>query len=212
MNGRLGDSIAEWSIQDWSRTSGTQSTGRQIAKCDHRIPPNHPSPTVTKLAIANRPCTIQGSTYIVDGRGRRVRKAIGAIVQRLDVQPFGEIIQDSAPGWQPFGFAGGLYDPDTGLVRFGARDYDPVAGRWAAKDPSLFEGSDSDLYAYGFSDPVNHVDPDGKIANFVTGVAIGHESIHRTNALEAPISGRSDMLWRLGTHDDIYAEAGEARS
>jgi hypothetical protein len=31
----------------------------------------------------------------------------------------------SAPCWyryvQPFGFAGGLYDPDTGLVRFGAR-------------------------------------------------------------------------------------------
>jgi hypothetical protein len=24
----------------------------------------------------------------------------------------------------PFGFAGGVYDPDTGLVRFGARDYD----------------------------------------------------------------------------------------
>jgi hypothetical protein len=29
---------------------------------------------------------------------------------------------DTAPGLQPFGFAGGLYDSDTGLVRFGARD------------------------------------------------------------------------------------------
>ena len=28
------------------------------------------------------------------------------------------------PGLSPFGFAGGLYDDDTGLVRFGARDYD----------------------------------------------------------------------------------------
>src|SRR5690606_25001123 len=26
----------------------------------------------------------------------------------------------------PFGFAGGLYDEETGLVRCGARDYDPV--------------------------------------------------------------------------------------
>ena len=32
------------------------------------------------------------------------------------------------PGYQPFGFAGGLADA-LGLVRFGARDYDPRAGR-----------------------------------------------------------------------------------
>ena len=38
------------------------------------------------------------------------------------------------------GFAGGLYDPDTGLVRFGARDYDAVVGRWITKDPISFGG------------------------------------------------------------------------
>jgi RHS repeat-associated protein len=41
---------------------------------------------------------------------------------------------------QPFGFAGGLYDADTGLVRFGARDYEAAIGRWTSKDPILFEG------------------------------------------------------------------------
>jgi len=40
----------------------------------------------------------------------------------------------------PIGFAGGLYDQDTGLVHFGARDYDPVVGRWVSKDPILFDG------------------------------------------------------------------------
>ena len=45
----------------------------------------------------------------------------GEVVQRMDFGPFGERLQDSNPGFQPFGFAGGLYDPDTGLVRFGAR-------------------------------------------------------------------------------------------
>jgi RHS repeat-associated protein len=60
-----------------------------------------------------------------------------SVVQRLDVQPFGETIHDSNPGWQPFGFAGGLCDPDTGLVRFGARDYDPLPGRWTAKDDAV---------------------------------------------------------------------------
>ncbi len=48
----------------------------------------------------------------------------GAIEQRIDYDPWGVVTQDTNPGFQPFGYAGGLYDPDTGLVRFGARDYD----------------------------------------------------------------------------------------
>jgi len=90
-----------------------------------------------------------------------VHATTGVVVQRLDVQPFGEIIQDSSPGWQPFGFAGGLYDPDTGLVRFGVRDYDQQVGRWIAKDPIDFAGLDTNLYSYALGDPVNRLDQDG---------------------------------------------------
>jgi uncharacterized protein RhaS with RHS repeats len=50
----------------------------------------------------------------------------GLIIQRLDYDPFGNILLDTNPGFQPFGFAGGLYDQDTKLTRFGARDYDRV--------------------------------------------------------------------------------------
>ena len=60
----------------------------------------------------------------------------GAILQRMDYDEFGNIILDTNPGFQPFGFAGGIYDRDTGLTRFGARDYDPETGRWTAKAPS----------------------------------------------------------------------------
>jgi len=58
----------------------------------------------------------------------------------------------------PLGFAGGLHDRDTGLVRFGFRDYEPDVGRWTAKDPILFTGGDTDLYGYCLNDPVNLVD------------------------------------------------------
>jgi RHS repeat-associated protein len=61
----------------------------------------------------------------------------------------------------PFGFAGGLHDRDTGLVRFGARDYDPVIGRWTAKDPIDFAGGDANLYGYVGNDPITFVDPLG---------------------------------------------------
>jgi len=43
--------------------------------------------------------------------------------------PFGRVLEDSNPGFQPFGFAGGLYDHQTGLVRFGARDLRPEVRR-----------------------------------------------------------------------------------
>src|SRR5262249_39726309 len=57
--------------------------------------------------------------------------ATGVVAQRLDYDEFGRIISDTNPGFQPFGFAGGIYDPDTGLVRLGARDYHPSVGRRA---------------------------------------------------------------------------------
>ncbi|KMQ52290.1 Rhs family protein [Chitinispirillum alkaliphilum] len=88
----------------------------------------------------------------------------GEVVQRIDYDEFGVVLFDSNPGFQPFGFAGGLYDELTGLVRFGARDYDAesgrwtsgrwTSGRWTSKDPIRFDGGDGNLYRYCFNDPI----------------------------------------------------------
>jgi RHS repeat-associated protein len=93
-----------------------------------------------------------------------VHSQTGEVVQQLAYDTWGKVILDTNPGFQPFGFAGGLHDRDTGLVRFGARDYDPETGRWTAKDPILFAGGDSNLYGYVLNDPVNFVDPYGEAA------------------------------------------------
>jgi RHS repeat-associated protein len=72
-----------------------------------------------------------------------VDAASGSVAQRLEYDEFGRVLSDSAPGLQPFGFAGGLYDGNTGLVRFGARDYEPETGRWTARDPVRFAGGEN---------------------------------------------------------------------
>lgn len=79
----------------------------------------------------------------------------------MDYDEFGRVLVDTNPGFQPFGFAGGLYDADTGLTRFGLRDYDAYTGRWTSKDPILFAGGDANLFGYVMNNPLNLLDPFG---------------------------------------------------
>ena len=107
-----------------------------------------------------------GNTYrIISDQIGSVRLVIdifnGTVAQRLDYDEFGRIVNDTNPGFQPFAYAGGLYESSTDLVRFGARDYDPIAGRWTAKDPIGFAGGDTNLYAYALNSPLDRADPNG---------------------------------------------------
>jgi RHS repeat-associated protein len=71
--------------------------------------------------------------------------------------------------WIPFGFAGGIYDPDSGFVRFGRRDFDSTIGRWTNKDSLRFR-SGRNFYNYVGSDPLNYLDPRGE---FAAAIAVG---------------------------------------
>ena len=135
--------------------------------------------------------TQAGITYYLAydqvGTIKVVTDASGNTVKQVDYDAFGNIITDTNTTLTiPFGFAGGLRDPDTGLVRFGYRDYDPDTGRWAAKDPIGFAGGDTNLYGYVLNDPVNLIDPYGlktlgeywvPVEHFLSPFVIGSASI-----------------------------------
>ncbi len=89
-----------------------------------------------------------------------INSATGAVVQRIHYDEWGRPTFANQMEWTLWGFAGGLYDSDTGLVRFGVRDYNPVVGRWLSKDPVGFSGG-SNYYVYANNDPVNELDIDG---------------------------------------------------
>ncbi|MER5641085.1 RHS repeat-associated core domain-containing protein [Kitasatospora sp. NPDC002227] len=87
-------------------------------------------------------------------------------VTRRPTDPFGNL-RGTRPGagvWSgDKGFVGGTSDDATGLTNLGAREYDPVHGRFLnpdalldAADPQQWNG-----YAYGNNNPVNLSDPSG---------------------------------------------------
>ncbi|MDO9183628.1 MAG: RHS repeat-associated core domain-containing protein, partial [Bacteriovorax sp.] len=98
----------------------------------------------------------------------------------------------------PFGFAGGLYDSDTKLVRFGLRDFDSEIGRWNSKDVIRFSAGDSNLYGYTFSDPVNFVDPSGLIINDPNGLTLSRAFLASSDARNlASTLGHSSTVFNI---------------
>jgi len=140
-----------------------------------------------------------------------VNTGTGVIAEQIAYDEFGNVVSDTNPGFQPFGFAGGLYDQDTKLLRFGARDYSAAVGRWTAKDPILFQGGDLNLYGYVLNDPVNEFDFSGLQASGSTaaGATIPGPTTDGIRIdLNAPLV--NDMCETPGSPDPSLAPLGRA--
>jgi len=82
------------------------------------------------------------------------------VVKEFKYDSFGNILEEKGDFEIPFRFAGGIYDEDTKLTRFGVRDYDSETGRWTDKEPLGFAGS-RNFYVYSYSNPINWFDING---------------------------------------------------
>ena len=98
------------------------------------------------------------------GSPRVIADKDGTVVKRIAYDAFGQSTVETGGAFSlPIGFAGGLEDPLTKLVRFGLRDYEPASGRFVFRDPSFFGGSPDNLFAYAGSNPVQNRDPSGLV-------------------------------------------------
>jgi RHS repeat-associated protein len=87
----------------------------------------------------------------------------------LTTEAFGNAVAQWGSSANPYRFAGAWGyrdDGDTGLLHVGARYYDPQVGRFISRDAVLSEHA----YPYCEHEPVNNVDPSGRIAQWIKGI------------------------------------------
>ncbi|MBR6269261.1 MAG: RHS repeat-associated core domain-containing protein, partial [Bacteroidales bacterium] len=146
------------------------------------------------------------------GNGIKVRKFVtdhlgsiraivtdNAVVERNDYYPFGGRHDNTTLPTlttNRYGFIGkerqnisSSLDP---YIDFGARFYDPLTARWFSPDPMADKYTSLSQYNYCGADPVNFVDPDGKvvetlwdIANVVIDIKSGIDNLKKGNYLAA---------------------------
>jgi RHS repeat-associated protein len=174
-----------WLYQDQlNPVAELDGQGQVAARFVYGSRPNVPDYLVTGASTYRILSDHLGSPRVV------VDTATGAVAQEISYDAWGNpTLVTGTIDFQPFGFAGGMYDPDTGLVRFGARDYEPNAGRWTTKDPISFGGLDANLFAYALDDPLNLVDPLGQ--SFILARAL---AAHASRAAAAAAANTAKSL------------------
>lgn len=126
--------------------------------------------TLAGAAIAERSSTIGGSgtsLYWLSGDDQgtaqaEVNASTGAAAVRYE-DPFGNPRGSSVTWSSDHGFLNAPTSASTGLTHLGARDYDPLLGRFTTVDPVLDpkDPMQNDGYAYAHNTPVNAADPSG---------------------------------------------------
>src|SRR5690554_3389177 len=103
---------------------------------------------------------ILGSVVLLTGHN-------GQVVERYEYDAYGAAYNGkfdrglAGMGSNPYGFTGKRYEAELGIYSFAFRDYNPRSMRWLTPDP-VMDGLNWYLYCGG--DPVNWVDPDGRMA------------------------------------------------
>ena len=105
--------------------------------------------------------------YLTDDLGSvlKVVDSSGSIKNSYYYDPYGNSLNKSETVGNPWQYASGYFDANTGLYKFGTRYYDPQLGRWTQKDPigsSVGKIGSDNPYVYAGNVPNMQVDPSGR--------------------------------------------------
>ena len=105
--------------------------------------------------------------YIYDGLGSIVATTdeTGAVVKRYDYDPYGAELNPTTTDTNPWRYAAGYHDSETGLTKFGTRYLDSTLMRWTQTDPVAGKPNQPmtlNRYNYVNCNPANRVDPTGR--------------------------------------------------
>jgi RHS repeat-associated protein len=141
------------------------------------------------------------------GTPRAVADSSGAVVATYSYDAYGvKGATTGSFGDLDIGFAGGIEDPVTKLVRFGFRDYEPASGRWTARDP-IYQAGSPNTYEYVAGNPLDGRDPmglEGFWSGVVTAVSDFFTNSHTSTALDTvnSVAGDTAIGKAAGTLND----------
>lgn len=114
------------------------------------------------------------------------------VAQHIEYVPFGEVfIEEKNSTWNtPYKFNGKELDEETGLYYYGARYMDPRTSVWISVDPLAERMPWNSPYVYCSNNPVNKIDPDGRLEWPVNRTYNGNGRRHENNWHAARPHGR----------------------
>ncbi|WP_147463398.1 RHS repeat-associated core domain-containing protein [Cellulomonas triticagri] len=111
------------------------------------------------------------SLYVYDNLGSPIALITqnNTVSDAWEYDPYGvaDLTEQSVTqAYTPFMYTGGLNDRVTGWTLNGARYYDAGEGRWTQMDTldAPLDPSNGNRYAYAANNPINYVDPTGKVS------------------------------------------------
>lgn len=137
---------------------------------------------ITQVAVA----TPSATTYVVtDPLGSAIlgTNASGAQTWKEQYYPYGDREIRTGTSANALWYTGKVEDPTALLINMGARQYNPILGRFMSADPAAVSPQDwrtFNRYNYGNNNPYRFVDPTGGVAETpwdVANIAMGVASL-----------------------------------
>ncbi len=138
----------------------------------------------------------------------------GQVISYEEYAPYGSSVYQAVRSQtdlpKRYRFTGKERDEESGLYYFGARYYAVYLGRWLNMDPIYltdFNNSDRQAYGYTQGNPINAIDPDGRLVWFLV-AAVVIAIVAEPQVVNAPAPGEPTFP-RRSTTDIVLSGVGK---